>query len=217
MNWWVADFLNAYGYIFVFSWLFWVVLAITLHELGHGVAAIWQGDETPIETGHMTMNPMVHMGMMSLAALLIIGLAWGAMPVNPYRFRMGRLGDALVSAAGPAVNLLLAFFALTTLAIVGVYAPSTNFVDNFTTFLWVGGLLNLALLVLNLLPVPPLDGSRILAGLFDPAARFFDQPEVRQYGIFGLLLILFLGGRHIFGASVAVGNWWLGLVMGILP
>ena len=79
--------------------VFSIVVSVVLHELAHGVAAIWQGARTPIELGHMTLNPMVHMGGMSLVAAFVIGMAWGAMPVTPHRFRHGRLGDVLVSLA----------------------------------------------------------------------------------------------------------------------
>ena len=84
-----------------------VIISIVLHELAHGWAAIWQGDDTPKMAGHMTADPMVHMGGMSLLMLALVGMAFGAMPVNPRNFR-SRFGDALVSAAGPAMNFLLA-------------------------------------------------------------------------------------------------------------
>ncbi|MBT5381502.1 MAG: site-2 protease family protein, partial [Phycisphaerae bacterium] len=90
------------------SWIFWVLLSITLHELAHGWAAIWEGDKTPIETGHMSANPVVHMGRFSLIVFALIGFAWGLMPVRPWRFRHGRLGEAIVAIAGPAMNLALA-------------------------------------------------------------------------------------------------------------
>ena len=93
-----------------------VVISIVLHELAHGWAAIWQGDDTPRQMGHMTGDPMVHMGGFSLLMLALVGMAFGAMPVNPGNFR-SRYGDALVSAAGPAMNFLLALVALTALAV----------------------------------------------------------------------------------------------------
>ena len=93
-----------------------VVISIVLHELAHGWAAIWQGDDTPRVMGHMTPDPLVHMGGFSLLMLVLVGLAFGAMPVNPRNFR-SKYGDALVSAAGPAMNFLLAFIAQSVLAI----------------------------------------------------------------------------------------------------
>ena len=69
------------------SWVVTVVVSVVLHELGHGVAALRQGDDTPRTSGHMTLNPLVHMGGLSLFLLFVIGIAWGMMPVNPSRFR----------------------------------------------------------------------------------------------------------------------------------
>ena len=87
-----------------------VVISITLHELGHGAAALWQGDETPRLLGHMTLDPRAHMPPISWGLLLLVGIAYGLMPVNPSRFR-SKHGDALVAFAGPAVNLILAALA----------------------------------------------------------------------------------------------------------
>jgi Zn-dependent protease len=85
---------------FFFAVVITVVVSITIHELAHGVVAVWRGDRTPIDEGHMTLNPAVHMGPFSIIALLVAGIAWGAMPINPSRIR-GRFGEALVAAAGP--------------------------------------------------------------------------------------------------------------------
>ena len=83
-----------------------VVFSVCLHEYAHARAALWQGDATAAEQGHLTLNPLKQMGPMSLIMLLIIGIAWGAVPVNPGRMRH-RYSDALVSFAGPATNLAL--------------------------------------------------------------------------------------------------------------
>ena len=146
-----------------------VTLSIVLHELAPGAAAIWQGDETPRETGHMTWNPLVHMGPMGLGLLFIAGIAFGVMPVNPSRFR-SRHGDALVAAAGPLVNAVLGLLALTTLGALlrlGI-DPSVAGVNP----LWILGLLNLVLCAFNLIPISPLDGSTVLGSLVPAYRRF---------------------------------------------
>ena len=148
-----------------------VIISIVLHELAHGWAAIWQGDDTPKMAGHMTADPMVHMGGMSLLMLALVGMAFGAMPVNPRNFR-SRFGDALVSAAGPAMNFLLAFAALTALAVwmrLGGIADEGP-AHNGQYLLRIFGVTNIALGIFNLIPVPPLDGSSVL-GNFVPAYR----------------------------------------------
>src|SRR5262249_8984123 len=109
-NWWVAEIWNQSPVLLV-SWIVWVIGSIVLHELAHGWAALWCGDRTPIETGHMTWNPLVHMGQMSLLMFALVGIAWGQMPVDPSRFR-GRYDDAKVALAGPLMNLALAITAL---------------------------------------------------------------------------------------------------------
>jgi Zn-dependent protease len=84
-----------------------IIISIVIHELAHGVAALSQGDDTPSVSGHMTPNPVVHMGYASLIFLCIAGISWGAMPVNPSKFRHPKWSNIWVSAAGPLSNFLL--------------------------------------------------------------------------------------------------------------
>ncbi len=164
-DWWMAREFhsNPAGLLF---WVFWVVFSITLHELGHGWAAIRAGDRTPIETGHMTWNPVVHMGPMSLLLFALVGIAWGSMPVSPSRFRR-TIDDAIVAAAGPAMNLGLALLCFLLGMLWQAYATGAQAVPSrvwflVDMFLRKGVYLNVALLLLNLIPAPPLDGSVIL-------------------------------------------------------
>lgn len=203
-GWWVSDLLQAGEHVRLFSWFFWVLLSICLHELAHGLAAIQQGDDTPIVLRRMTLNPAVHMGAMSLIAFLVLGIAWGQMPVNPARFRWGRWGHAFVAAAGPATNALLALVALTTMVLWDRFAPAAapaNFNDNLLEFLWLGGMLNVVLALFNLVPVPPLDGSRIAAAASRAYSRFLDHPNADQIALLGLLALFFLGSDYIFFAA----------------
>ncbi|MCH8164678.1 MAG: site-2 protease family protein [Planctomycetes bacterium] len=193
MNWWVHNLYQAGQTVELFSWIFWVISSIVLHELAHGWAALWQGDDTPRRLGRMTVNPLVHMGGMSLLMFAVIGIAWGVMPVDSSRFRWGRHGRVVVSAAGPAMNLLLTATALTLLVIWLAVGPhGTNLYRNLAIFLFTGGWLNIVLALLNLLPIPPLDGSSILSGLSLRAYRFFQQPQAAMFGMFVLLAIFFM-------------------------
>jgi len=189
MGWWVAELLEQDPALLA-SWAVWVIGSIVLHELAHGWAAIRVGDRTPIESGHMTWNPMVHMGGMSLLAFAIVGIAWGAMPVNPVRMR-GRHAEAMVAAAGPAMNLGLAFLAVLGAALWGGYAHGVSepMFTNVLNFFLVGAFLNLLLMGFNLLPAPPLDGSRILAHYSRGYRRLLEHP---QAGVAMLLLFFFL-------------------------
>ncbi|MDP7005007.1 MAG: site-2 protease family protein, partial [Phycisphaerales bacterium] len=152
------------------------------------------GDDTPRVTGHMSANPIVHMGLPSLILFLILGIAWGMMPVNPYRFRHGKWGRILVSFAGPAMNLLIAFVVLTVLGFV--IDPNVD-QTNLETFLLTGGFLNLILFALNMLPVPPLDGSNILANLSTTVAGWYRHPQSQMAG---LLLFFLLIWTNMFDA-----------------
>lgn len=190
MHWWVSDLLHSNPALLA-SQIFWVIFSICLHELGHGRAAIALGDRTPIETGHMTWNPMVHMGKVSLIVFLVSGIAWGLMPVNPSRLR-GRFAEAKVAAAGPAVNLGLAVVCTVALAVWKKYAGSLppGLYENFQTFFVAGGFLNLLLMALNLLPAPPLDGSRILADFSPWYRRLIDHPNAPIVGLIAVVLII---------------------------
>ncbi len=193
--------------IYYFTVVFCVTLSIVLHELGHGFAAIQQGDDTPIATGHMTWNPLVHMGPMGLGLLCVAGIAFGVMPVNPSRFR-DRYGDAFVAAAGPLVNGALAILSLTTLAMLikqGI-DPRVAGVNP----LWIMGLLNIVLFLFNLIPIAPLDGS-VVVGSFIPAYRdFIRSPANRKYVWIAFGVVFMLAGRLFrLGADVANAyvNW----------
>ncbi len=169
-----------------------IILSICLHELAHGLAAISQGDDTPQQTGHMTLNPVVHMGWESIIFLCIGGIAWGAMPVNPAKFRSRQWGDVLVSAAGPLSNLVLGLVFVGFLAI----ALHTDLLS--VEFFRLGAQTNFALCLFNLLPIPPLDGFRIFSKFF-PELKIL---EGSQYSLFALMLFFVLGlGTTLYAIS----------------
>lgn len=207
-NWWVNQALNAGGVGYLVVWSFWVIISVVLHELAHGVAALRAGDRTPVETGHMTWNPVVHMGTSGLIMFALLGVTWGAMPVNPTRFR-GRYDDAKVSLAGPVANLWLALFgiaggatliALTARGVVDA-SVSGSWPANLLEFFFLGAKLNFVLFALNLLPVPPLDGSHILASFSRPYRDLVQSPQAAGVSLVAMLLIFFFGGRFLFPAA----------------
>lgn len=193
-----------------------MIISIVLHELAHGWAAISQGDRTPIELGHMTPNPVTHMGFMGLAAVFLIGIGWGRMFVDPSRFR-SKYGDAIVSAAGPAMNLLLAIIGLTAFALwrkFGDVEPSET-VKNFQFALYLFGYLNILLAIFNLGPVPPLDGSTILANFHRGYRRWlYDNAEHTQFFFLGYFVIIMALNRTPYGLfpiSDTIAKWFVGL------
>jgi Zn-dependent protease len=197
--------------VYYLSWVITVIVSVVLHELGHGFAALSQGDDTPRVSGHMTLSPLVHMGPLSLVLLFVIGMAWGQMPVTPSRFR-SRHGDAIVSIAGPAVNLVLAFLGLTLLGLWARFGADT-IPANVFTFLWVFGTANLVLFLLNLIPVPPLDGSHVLASFSPPFRRLMVDPNNR--GLFFVAFIgIFLAAQYLFDAAFWVAGNWISILVG---
>lgn len=176
--------------VYFFSVVFTVIVSIVLHELAHGWLAIRHGDDTPIISGHMTGNPLVHMGLMPLFILLMFGIAWGQMPTDPTRMR-GKYAEAKVAAAGPATNLLLAAIALTALGLwvrfgtIGDSLAQQNGLQLLLTF----GKFNLLLCIFNLLPVPPLDGSHILANFNRGYAKLIYDPTKQQIMFFGFIFV----------------------------
>ena len=189
-----------------------VIISIVLHELAHGWAAIWQGDDTPRLQGHMTADPMVHMGGMSLLMLVLVGFAFGAMPVNPHNFR-SKYGDALVSAAGPAMNFLLAFVSLITLGLwLKLGGPAVDgFARNCQLLLTVFGYFNIVLGIFNLLPVPPLDGSAVL-GNFVPAYRRWVDSLGSPMFLFFILFIVLMNAPfeyHPFGVAIRASSHFI--------
>lgn len=169
-----------------------IIASIVLHELAHGIVAIRLGDRTPIETGHMTLSPIVHLGIPSLIMLCVVGMAWGSMPVRPDRLR-GRYGDALVSVAGPATNFLIAIVLASVYALLLRYQDedSSKTFLNAMTFLQIASVFNLINAAFNLIPVPPLDGSRILGNIHQPYGQWVaDHPQMSMPMLLGLIILI---------------------------
>ena len=151
-----------------------LLVGITFHEASHAFAASLQGDMTAKRMGRLTLDPRAHLDRAGTIMLLLVGFGWGKpVPVNQLRLRNGRQGMAFVSAAGPASNVVLAFaFAsLFQLGLLSADDISSRALISVTPGEWLtligffGVLLNLILAVFNLLPIPPLDGGGILAGI----------------------------------------------------
>ena len=195
-----------------------MVVSVVLHELAHGWAAIWQGDRTPIELGHMTIDPRVHMGVPSLLLLVFAGMCFGAMPVDPSRFR-SRHSDMIVSFAGPLMNLLLALLAITVLGIwklnIGEPETQSQVHRNLCEFLWVFGYCNVALCVFNLIPIPPLDGSTVLAGISKGYKRLIESvrdPRAFLIAFVVLFAVLSSEERSIYRLGAYLANHYLGWI-----
>jgi Zn-dependent protease len=170
--------------------------SMPIHEWAHAWTAFQLGDDTAARRGRLTINPLAHLDPIGTLTLALVGFGWGKpVPVNPYRLRGNRRGShALVSVAGPLSNLLLAMLAAIPFRL-GLLSLSRA----ASTISWQAILIqfitiNLALMLFNLIPFPPLDGSRILAWLL-PGRWASRLEQLERYGGPGLMLALYLLSR----------------------
>lgn len=182
------------------------IVSITLHEAAHAWAAWRMGDDTAARMGRLTLNPLAHLDPIGTLMLLFAPVGW-ARPVPVDESRLRRWGSSLVSAAGPASNLLLAFLAL--LALKHLEMPTPGTAEAMGEMLKVLVLLNVNLAVFNLLPIPPFDGAGMLLGLLPERAR----PAMHQlvpYGVVILVLLIFLPqGQALLGDVMRTALAWL--------
>ena len=184
-----------------------VLMGVTFHEVAHGYVANWLGDPTPKMAGRLTFNPIKHLDAIgALAFLLTRMIGWAKpVPINPRYFRDPARGMMLVALAGPVMNVLLAIgFALVIrlveYAAMGVMPGSTAYriLEPLLYICAAGVQVNLALAFFNMLPIPPLDGSNVLAAFLSPqlADRYM---ALGRWGFFVLLLLAVTGilGRLI--------------------
>jgi len=202
--------------------LFVLLFAITVHEAAHGWAASKLGDDTARSMGRVTLNPIAHIdpfGTILLPLLLVIIKAppfgWAKpVPVNPFNLRNPRRDNLWISAAGPMANILVAAVSMIAIIVIKLASPGISaFLRDFLTgrgglppgfhpleglsiILFYGVLVNTYLVVFNLIPVPPLDGSGVLMGLLsEPAAQKYDR--LRPYGFLIVLGLIYLGVLNI--------------------
>ena len=177
-----------------------VVFSLTIHELSHGLAALALGDPTAKQRGRLTLNPLKHLNPIGTVMMLLFGFGYAEpVPINPNYFKHRKLGMALTALAGPFSNLILSFLAAIGIALIsGIEVTSSTIYYTSTaslllyTFFYYMHMMNLYLAVFNLIPVPPLDGSRILF-IFLPADKYFAVMKYERYIMMGLIALLYIG------------------------
>ncbi len=177
-----------------------LLLALTLHEYAHGYIAYRFGDPTALQAGRLSLNPLKHLDPLGTIAFFFIKIGWAKpVPVNAAYFRNPRRDMLWVALAGPLTNLLLALISALLLRLVlvgGSLLPNLPLIEAvlvpFSLMLATSVWINLVLCIFNLLPIPPLDGSRIISGLLprEMAARF---ASVERYGFILILVLAFTG------------------------
>ncbi len=179
-----------------------VILALSVHETAHGYVAYKLGDPTARSMGRLTLNPLKHLDPIGFLCMVAFGFGWAKpVPVNSRYFKKPRRDMAITAIAGPLSNLLLALLFTAFLKVFYVVLPYVPIYSSQLTFnmmlflnilLTLGVQLNIALAVFNLLPIPPLDGSKILY-MFLPQKAFYKVLQYERYISLGLLLVLAVG------------------------
>ncbi len=185
-----------------------LVAAITIHEFAHALVAYRLGDPTAKIAGRLTLNPASHLDPIGTLAMLLIGFGWGKpTPFDPYNLRNVKRDSALISVAGAASNFIFAII-LSIPYLIAYYTGNLslelgNIYQVVSIVIWI----NLILGVFNLVPVHPLDGFKVLAGLL-PKEWYRDFMQMEKYGIFILLFLLITGviGRILFPIVSALIN-----------
>lgn len=161
-----------------------VTISLTIHEYSHGLVSTIQGDDTPKRYGRLTLNPLAHIDILGFISLMLFRFGWAKpVPISSKNYKNQRLGVILTSLAGPASNLLLAFFSILSMYIFKVQT------EGLQVFLVELVFLNIGLAVFNLIPIPPLDGSKIFGELIGGKfAEFIYRIEGK--GMFLLFILL---------------------------
>ena len=179
--------------MFVLSGCFVVFICSPIHELSHAYAAYKLGDTTAKSDGRLTFNPLKHIDPIGMTMILVFGFGYAKpVPVNINRLHNPKRDMALVSLAGPFSNLVLAFIMNFFAYMVEYFGGSSTFVDIIYTFFFYGAYINIVLAAFNLLPIPPLDGSKVLAAVL-PSRAYYKYMTYERYAMIVLIVILFTG------------------------
>lgn len=182
------------------------LIAITGHEVAHGFVSDKLGDPTPRREGRLSFNPLAHLDLTGTLLMLLTGFGWAKpVAVDPRYYRDTKKGMALVAVAGPLSNLIMAFAGLLIYAIffiinvkTGAFALLTGFLQTFSMYF---ARTNLCFMVFNLIPIPPLDGSRIL-GMFLSNRSYY---KLLQYERYSMILIMVLSLTGAFSRIIGTG------------
>lgn len=190
-----------------------VLACLTVHETCHGLAAYALGDPTAKRMRRLSFNPLHHIDWFGLASMVICGFGWAKpVPVDMRYFKRPKTGMAVTALAGPASNFLLAVLLLFAASLLSRFAPANGAAVWLFDFCLSTAALSVGLGLFNLIPIPPLDGSKVLFSLL-PEKSYYTLMRYERYGMAVLLLLVWLdvGGKYLSNAIYTVYFWMAGL------
>ena len=169
-----------------------IIIAMSFHEFAHAYVAHLMGDDTAKRAGRLTLDPMSHINPLGFMMLLIGGFGWAKpVPINENNFRNRKLGVFLVSIAGVTMNIIIATLTLIIINLTQNIFSSSQYYEVMNSIVW----LNIAFASFNLLPIPPLDGSKILAAIL-PANKRYILYRFENYGFIIMIILIMTGALN---------------------
>ena len=182
------------------------LICITLHEMAHGLVALWLGDTTARDAGRLTLNPLRHIDIWGLLMMVICGFGWAKpVPVNMYNFKNPKRGMALTALAGPAANIIISCLALALYGRVYASLYDSAVGAYVLQMIELTAYLSCALAVFNILPIPPLDGSKVLFSLVGDRTYSW----LMRYERYGFLILMALVFFNVISGPLSAATGWV--------